>query len=306
MLLLIINTNPSHLSCSASELLSSSCSIPSHSPAPFATLHCRSASLSPAPAAAAAAVAAFKPADIAAAAGFKHCLFSEAMWNTMFQPWAASQDGGSSASPPQLFFDHDSTLDSCHLFYRFSPDWVIVLARVQHLRQHVILQARATLPDVCSLALNSIYEKAPDCFLVYSGKVLARASCVVRDGHAVFQETVIPQRRLPFRWRSMTSLRLPAQASTCWTKRARLACQSQTSEMAASMYYWKGQHSAGGFETAVLRCTPWHRLMPASRPSCDELEFCCPGAAVPCTRERCIAALVLGNESEVPRLCTRA
>jgi hypothetical protein len=180
-------------------------------------------------------LAAFKPAEIAAASGFEHCLFSEAIWNTMFHPWAASQDGGSSASPPQLFFDHNSTLDSCHLFYRFSPDWVIVLARVQHLRQHVILQARATLPDVCSLALHSLYEKAPDCFLVYSGKVFARASCVVRDGHNAFQETAILQRLLPFRWRLMTSLRLPTQAWTCWTERARLACQSQTSKLAVSV-----------------------------------------------------------------------
>jgi hypothetical protein len=92
----------------------------------------------------------------------------------MFLPWQTSDDGGSPAIPPQLFFDHDSTLDSCHIFYRFSPDWVIVLVRVQHLRQHVVLQARATLVDVCSLALQSICEKAPDCFLFYSGN-----ACVV-------------------------------------------------------------------------------------------------------------------------------
>ena len=171
LLLLNFATTLSHTMSSASELLSSSCSVPSYSPAPFTTLHCRSASLCPATTAAGVVAATFKPDDIAAASGFEHCLFSEAMWNTMFLPWSTSQDGVLSASPPQLFFDHDSTLDSCHLFYRFSPDWVIVLARVQHLRQHVVLQARATLPDVCSLALQSLCEKAPDCFLVYPGNL---------------------------------------------------------------------------------------------------------------------------------------
>lgn len=156
---------------SASELLSSgSSSALCHAPAPFSTLHCKSASLCPAPFAAGAAAAAFKPADIAAAAGFEYFLFSVEMWNNLFLPWTSSENVTVVADPPQLFFDHDSTLDSCHLFLRCSPDWVVVLARVQHLRQRVLLQARSALPDVCGLALQSIYASAPDCFLVYPGK----------------------------------------------------------------------------------------------------------------------------------------
>jgi hypothetical protein len=166
---------------SASELLSSgSSSALCHAPAPFSTLHCKSASLCPAPSAVGAAAAAFKPADIAAAAGFEYFLFSAEMWNNLFLPWTSSENVAV-ADPPQLFFDHDSTLDSCHLFLRCSPDWVVVLARVQHLRQRVLLQARSALPDVCSLALQSIYASAPDCFLVYPGKRLC-GSCVVLRG----------------------------------------------------------------------------------------------------------------------------
>ena len=159
-----------HAFSSASELLSSSSSALAYSPAPFSTLHCRTASLCPPLAGASAVEAVFRPAEVAAAAGFEHCLFSLPIWNNMFLPWTTSETGIGSAEPPQLFFDHDSTLDSCHLFMRFSPDWVIVLVRVQHLRQRVLLQARSTLPDVSSLALQSICEKAPDCFLVYPGK----------------------------------------------------------------------------------------------------------------------------------------
>ncbi len=120
------------------------------------------------------------------------------MWNNLFLPWTTPEDGkigaaspengAASAEPPQLFFEHESTLDSCHLFYRYAPDWVVVLARVQHLRRRVVLQARATLPDVCSLALQSICEKAPDCLLVYSGNLTA-AVCVIGyfsdDSHLV-------------------------------------------------------------------------------------------------------------------------
>lgn len=166
------------LLCSASELLSSNDGQPSYSPAPFSLLHCCSASLCPAPSAIGFAAAVFQPADIAAASGFRQCLFSLAMWNNLFLPWTTPEDGAASAEPPQLFFDHESTLDSCHLFYRYAPDWVVVLARVQHLRRRVVLQARAALPDVCSLALQSICEKAPDCLLVYSGN-LAAAACVI-------------------------------------------------------------------------------------------------------------------------------
>ena len=166
-----------HAFFSASELLSSNDSHPSYSPAPFSLLHCCSASLCPAPSATGFAAAVFQPADIAAASGFRHCLFSLAIWNNLFLPWTTPEDrdGAESAEPPQLFFDHESTLDSCHLFYRFAPDWVVVLARVQHLRRRVVLQARATLPDVCSLALQSICEKAPDCLLMYSGNLTAAA-----------------------------------------------------------------------------------------------------------------------------------
>jgi hypothetical protein len=132
----------SHASFSASELLSSNASEPSHAPAPFSLLHCCSASLCPAPTATGFAAAVFKPVDIATASCFQHCLFSEAMWNSLFQPWTMSEDGAVLAQPPQLFFDHESTLDSCHVLYRFAPDWVVVLARVQHLRRRVVLQAR--------------------------------------------------------------------------------------------------------------------------------------------------------------------
>ena len=167
---LAFTSSVSHGVSSASELLSSSGSALAYSPAPFSTLYCRSASLCPPLASVSAAAAVFRPADIAAASGFEHFLFSMPMWTNMFLPWTTSETGDASSEPPQLFFDHDSTLDSCHLFLRFSPDWVVVLVRVQHLRQRVLLQARAMLPDVCSLAVQSICEKAPDCFLVYSGE----------------------------------------------------------------------------------------------------------------------------------------
>lgn len=149
--------------------MSSSSTAISYSPAPFPVLHCKSASLCPVNAFGASA-ATFKPVDIAAASGFEHFLFSVEMWNKLFLPWTSSGNCAAAADPPQLFFDHDSTLDSCHVFLRYLPDWVVVLVRVQHLRQRVVLQARSTLPDVCNLALQSIFEKAPDSFLVYTGK----------------------------------------------------------------------------------------------------------------------------------------